>query len=226
MLDVDRIQAVCFDVDGTLSDTDDVWVARFSCRLRMVLPWMQKEKLDSVSRYLVMAAESPANLVYRTLDWLHLDGLLGRLSSWMARKRGLMKVRSFQAIPGVLAMLEKLDGRLPLAVVSARDEHSTLLFLQQFKVLDRFQVVVTSQTCRYTKPYPDPVLFAAKSMNVQPEKCLMVGDTTVDILSGKRAGMQTAGVLCGFGRENELRKAGADLILSTTADLLMHLQVH
>ncbi len=226
MLDVDRIQAVCFDVDGTLSDTDDEWVARFSCRLKMVLPWMQKEKLDSVSRYLVMAAESPANLVYRTLDCLHLDGLLGRLSSWMARKRGLMKVRSFQAIPGVLAMLEKLDGRLPLAVVSARDEHSTLLFLQQFKVLDRFQVVVTSQTCRYTKPYPDPVLFAAKSMNVQPEKCLMVGDTTVDILSGKRAGMQTAGVLCGFGRENELRKAGADLILSTTADLLMHLQVH
>jgi N-acetyl-D-muramate 6-phosphate phosphatase len=48
---------------------------------------------------------------------------------------------------------------------------------------------------------------------------LMVGDTTVDIHAGRSAGAQTAGVLCGFGEEKELRGAGADHILSTTADL-------
>jgi phosphoglycolate phosphatase len=42
----------------------------------------------------------------------------------------------------------------------------------------------------------------------------------VDIISGKKAGAQTVGVLCGFGEELELRKAGADLILDTTADLM------
>jgi phosphoglycolate phosphatase len=44
----------------------------------------------------------------------------------------------------------------------------------------------------------------------------MVGDTSVDIRAGKAAGAQTAGVLCGFGQEAELRRMGADLILPTT----------
>jgi phosphoglycolate phosphatase len=48
----------------------------------------------------------------------------------------------------------------------------------------------------------------------------MVGDTSVDIRAGKKAGAQTVGVLCGFGMEDELRKCGADLILSNTADLV------
>jgi phosphoglycolate phosphatase len=56
-------------------------------------------------------------------------------------------------------------------------------------------------------------------MGLPVEACLMVGDTTVDILAGKACGAQTAGVLCGFGEEQELRKAGADLILNSTTDL-------
>ena len=225
MLDIGRIKAICFDVDGTLSDTDDVWVSQFSGRLQIFLPWLKKESLHSISRSLVMAAESPANLAYRMLDWLHLDARIEKLISWISRKKGIISGTPFQAIPGVIPMLDRLDGKLPLAIVSARDEISTLHFLSQFNLLKRFHVVVTSQTCTYTKPYPDPVLHAAKVMQVAPENCLMVGDTPVDILSGKRAGMQTVGVLCGFGRENELRKAGADLILSTTADLAGHLKL-
>lgn len=47
----------------------------------------------------------------------------------------------------------------------------------------------------------------------------MVGDTTVDILAGRSAGAQTLGVLCGFGAEPELRKAGADEIAANPTGL-------
>jgi phosphoglycolate phosphatase-like HAD superfamily hydrolase len=57
-------------------------------------------------------------------------------------------------------------------------------------------------------------------MGVLPAECLMVGDTVVDIKSGKAAGAQTVGVLCGFGEEKELIKAGADVILETTPALI------
>ena len=57
-------------------------------------------------------------------------------------------------------------------------------------------------------------------MSVSADHCLMIGDTTVDIRAGKAAGAQTVGVLCGFGTERELRRAGADLILQSTADLM------
>jgi phosphoglycolate phosphatase len=51
----------------------------------------------------------------------------------------------------------------------------------------------------------------------------MIGDTTVDILAGNRAGAQTVGVLCGFGTEDELRKAGADLIVRDLEELYREL---
>ena len=122
-------------------------------------------------------------------------------------------------MPGVDRLLADLAGRYPLAVVSARDAGSTGAFLDQFDLTRHFRCVVTAQTAARTKPYPDPILWAAEKLGVPAEACLMVGDTTVDIRAGTRAGAQTVGVLCGFGEEHELRDKGADLILNTTAEL-------
>ena len=104
-------------------------------------------------------------------------------------------------------------------MVSARDD-STFHFLEQFDLLPYFSAVAIANTCRYTKPYPDPILWVAQKMGAAPAEVLMVGDTSVDIRAGRAAGAQTAAVLCGFGEEKELRRAGADLILSSTVDLL------
>jgi phosphoglycolate phosphatase-like HAD superfamily hydrolase len=106
-----------------------------------------------------------------------------------------------------------------MAVVSARDEKSTLRFLKQFDLHKYFDPIVTGLSAAHTKPYPDPILLAAQKMGVQPPECLMIGDTTVDIRAGKAAGAQTVGVLCGFGEEPELKQLGADLILKSTADV-------
>jgi phosphoglycolate phosphatase-like HAD superfamily hydrolase len=116
--------------------------------------------------------------------------------------------------------MNRLCERYPLAIVSARGQEGTYAFLEQFQLTCFFHTVATALTCRHTKPFPDPILWAAAQMGVSPENCLMVGDTTVDIRAGKAAGAQTVGVLCGFGQEAELRRAGADLILPHTAVLL------
>ena len=65
----------------------------------------------------------------------------------------------------------------------------------------------------------DPILWAAEQCGVQPEECLMIGDTTVDIRAGRAAGAQTIGVLSGFGDQKELTRARADLILPSVFDL-------
>jgi phosphoglycolate phosphatase len=57
-------------------------------------------------------------------------------------------------------------------------------------------------------------------LDVPVERCLLVGDTTSDIYAAQSAGARSAGVLCGLGTEAELERAGADLILDTTSDLL------
>ncbi len=128
-------------------------------------------------------------------------------------------MKHFMLVPGVDAMLRQLAGRYPMAVVSARDEKSTCTFLDQFGLTGYFDPIVTAVTAAHTKPYPDPVLYAAQKMGVRPAECLMVGDTTVDMRAGKAAGAQVVGVLCGFGEQAELARRGADMILQTTAEL-------
>jgi phosphoglycolate phosphatase-like HAD superfamily hydrolase len=116
-------------------------------------------------------------------------------------------------------MLKLMQGRYRMAVVSARDEKSTMRFLTQFDLGKYFDPIVTGLSAPHTKPYPDPILLAAQKMGVQPQECLMIGDTTVDMRAGKAAGAQTLGVLCGFGEEPELQQLGADLILKSTSEV-------
>ncbi|MGH2524030.1 MAG: HAD family hydrolase, partial [Anaerolineales bacterium] len=92
-------------------------------------------------------------------------------------------------------------------------------FLEQMGFSQFFRAAVSAQTAPHTKPYPDPVWWAARALGVPVENCVMVGDTTVDILAGKRARAQTLGVLCGFGQRAELERVGADLILDHTSQL-------
>ena len=147
-----------------------------------------------------------------------LDDEIVALIDWISRHQKKQS-KTFWLIPGVDEMLKQLKGHYPMSVVSARDENGTMRFLEQFNLVQYFDAIITGQSAEHTKPYPDPILLAAKRMDVKPEECLMIGDTTVDIRAGKSAGTQTLGVLCGFGEEPELRKKGADMILKITSDL-------
>jgi len=57
-------------------------------------------------------------------------------------------------------------------------------------------------------------------LGLPPEACLMVVDTTVDIRAARAAASQSVGVLCGFGERGELERAGADLLLESTPELV------
>jgi HAD superfamily hydrolase (TIGR01549 family) len=165
-----------------------------------------------------MATETPMNGMYHLMDRLSLDDNIANLYSKLNQKRK-NRVRPFQLMKGATELLEHVNTCYPLTVVSARDDASTRRFLDQFELGGLFRAVVTNLTCEYTKPFPHPVRFAAQAMGLNPEECIMIGDTTVDILAGKTAGAQTVGLLCGFGDEAELRRAGADLICNDLFEL-------
>jgi HAD superfamily hydrolase (TIGR01549 family) len=218
-LDPDLVRAIIFDIDGTLSDSDDQMVARVTQLLRPLRFALSDDACRAAARWLVMAAESPGNFLYNMADRLSLDSFLIKQLDRASQKRK-QRVKKYWIIPGVVEMLARAAQRMPLAVVSARDEHSSLAFIRQFHLEPYFKTIVTSQTCEHTKPFPDPLLYAARQLSVAPENCLMVGDTTVDMRAARLAGMQALGVLCGFGTQRELLRAGAHEILDSTAEVL------
>ena len=212
--DISRIKALCFDVDGTLSDTDDVYVQK----VERFFPKALFRDPKHAARRFIMWVEAPGNALLGLTDTIGLDDEIVALIDWISRHQKRSS-KTFFLVPGVDEMLKQLKGHYPMSVVSARDERGTMRFLGQFNLVQYFDAVITGQSAEHTKPYPDPVRLAAQKMGVKPEECLMIGDTTVDIRAGKSAGAQTVGVLCGFGEEPELKKQGADVILKTTSDL-------
>ncbi|MFZ6031548.1 MAG: HAD family hydrolase [Chloroflexota bacterium] len=219
VLRIGEVRALCFDVDGTLSDTDDQVVrtltnlftpVRFAFRNRDPLPFARK---------IVMFIESPGNLIFGLPDRLGIDSVLHTVGNWLHPLRMGKPGKPFWAIPGMAATLHLLHEHYPMCVVSARDQRSTERFLKQFEITSLFRCVATANTCQHTKPFADPILWAAAQMGVSAPECLMIGDTTVDIRAGKAAGAQTVGVLSGFGELEELERYGADLILPSVAEL-------
>jgi HAD superfamily hydrolase (TIGR01509 family) len=224
MLDLSRIRALCFDVDGTLRDTDNQYVDALARRLRWARFLFPAGDPAPFARKAVMALESPGTFLYSLPDRLGIDLQVAALSEAIERRLPPRAARHFTLIPGARETLIAVGRRYPLAIVSARDARNTLAFLRQFDLEALFVCVATALTCRHAKPFPDQIVWAAQQMGVSPSACLMIGDTTVDVRAGRAAGAQTVGVLCGFGEEKELRRAGADVILPGTADLPALLQ--
>ena len=222
-LDLARIQALCFDIDGTLNDTDDQFVEQAGRYFRAVRWLLPGKDVQRAARSFVMWAEAPGNLLLGLPDSLDIDDQLARLAGWINHMRKA-RIKHFLPIPGVDKMLARLAVRYPLAIVSARDTETSQEFLRQAGIEQYFKCVAGAQTVRHTKPYPDPIYWAAQQMGVPAANCLMIGDTSVDIRAGKAAGAQTVGVLCGFGVEPDLRRRGADEIVAITpqvSDLLL-----
>src|SRR5512139_2459274 len=135
-LDISRVKALFFDVDGTLSDTDDLYAHKFE----PFFPKFLFQDPKRTARRFVMWAEAPGNALLGLTDTIGLDDEIVALIDWISRHRK-MSSKKFLLIPGVAEMLARLKGHYSMAVVSARDEKGTMRFLQQFDLAKYFDVV-------------------------------------------------------------------------------------
>jgi HAD superfamily hydrolase (TIGR01549 family) len=212
-----EVEAVFFDLDGTLIDTDDAMIER-AAKWFQPLAWLFPQ-IDPkrVLHRAIMASEGPTNAFLTFLDILGLDDELFALGDRLRRLRGLRTPANFQPVDGVVEAVRELSGRYQLGVVTTRSRRDAQAFLEQHALADCFSVVVTHEDTWRLKPHPGPIRYAAEQLGVAVERCLMVGDTSVDVRAAKAAGACAVGVLCGFGERDDL--VGADLILENTAEL-------
>ena len=220
MLDKNQVQAILFDLDGTLMDTDDQAVEKLTRRLER-LHWPHSSR---AARWLVMKAETPGNALVTLIDVLGLDGALASFTDQLHHWRGLRKQADFRLMAGAGEMLTALEGHYRLAVVTTRGQRDTQAFLEQHSLSGFFDALVTRESTWRLKPHPAPVRHAAQLLDVDVEQCVMVGDTPVDVKSARRAGAWAVAVLCGFGERGELERAGAHVVLEHTSHLAALLQ--
>lgn len=121
--------------------------------------------------------------------------------------------------------LEGLRAKaLKLGVMTNDTEMGARAHLTATGVIDLFDLVLGSDSGHGAKPSPEPLLAFADHIGCDPARIAMVGDSTHDLIAGRRAGMPTIGVLTGMAGPDELAPY-ADLVLETIGEIPRHLGI-
>lgn len=124
---------------------------------------------------------------------------------------------------GINAMLDALKKQgIPLAILSNKPHQFTQMFVDGFFPPGTFGHIYGQRDGFDKKPEPGVALEIAKEIGVTTEYTLFVGDSGVDIQTGKNAGMKTAGVTWGFRSREELRMNKPDILLNHPSELIDH----
>ncbi len=123
--------------------------------------------------------------------------------------------------PGIPEVLDRLVAdRIPIGVVSNKAHDFTLQCMEAFLDAWNWGVLIGAREGHPRKPDPAGALEAAATLGIAPGDCLFVGDSDVDMMTARNAGMCAIGVRWGFRPVEELLGAGAEVILEAPESLL------
>ncbi len=211
------MRCLLFDLDGTLLDT----IAGLDRAVNSVLGEMGLP-LHSPAALKHMVGEGIDILVTRALpegmrDAPTVESTTARVKEMYSRtwEEGSWP---YEGIPELLAELERRG--LDFAVLSNKPDDFTGIMVRRYFPGVRFRDVRGARDGIPKKPDPTAALEIAAGMGYKPADAIFVGDTWVDIQTGKRAGMEAVGVLWGFRERNELLEAGADHMVAVPKELI------
>ncbi len=122
--------------------------------------------------------------------------------------------------PGINQMLAQAqEAGLVLAVLSNKVDRFTREMISHFFPQVNFAAVVGAKDGVPKKPHPQAALQIARDLDLETERCIFLGDTSVDMKTAVGAGMLPVGVLWGFRGEDELLTSGAKWLLAQPSDL-------
>ncbi|MGO2012021.1 MAG: HAD family hydrolase [Pseudoalteromonas sp.] len=186
--------AFIFDLDGTLLDTADDLGAALNEVLKSV-----KIAPVSAEQYRPVASNGANALLELgfAAQWPEMDqqGLRQQLLEYYAASIAVHS-RCFSGIAPLLIALEQ--QQIKWGIMTNKPGFLTEPLVKTFKELANVQAIVSGDTINIAKPSPLPLLHTAELLNVDPTRCLYIGDAERDIVAAKAANMHSATALWGY----------------------------
>lgn len=212
-----EIQAVFFDLDGTLVDTapDLGWVlnhllTRHGLPTRSIDDIRPQASHGTQGLLKLGFGIDPTTPGFATLREEFLSLYADRLAA------------SSQPFPGVSQLLDVLDARrIPWGVVTNKPERYTRPLLEALGLYARACCVVSGDSCARPKPAPEPMWAACQAAEVAPENCLYVGDAERDIQAAHAVAMPALVALYGYlAKTDQPDTWGAEAVIGHPMELL------
>lgn len=217
-----HIQAVLFDLDGTLIDSaPDLGFAADVMRVARGLPSLPLEHYRSMAgagaRGMIQVAfgHGPDHPEFEALR----EEFLNNYAACMAQRTTV-----FDEVDALLQTLEQRG--LPWGVVTNKWERFALPLTAGMPLFRRAATIVGGDTTPHAKPHPEPLFEAARRIGLPPEACLYVGDDERDIIAGRAAGMGTVAATYGYlGAQANVAQWGAHAEIKFPLALLQLLHI-
>ena len=194
-----NIETVLFDLDGTLLDTaPDMAYALNQQRHKHGLPELE---LSFIRPLIGVGSRALLRLAF-DIDEKHqeyprlVDEFFSLYQTHLARSTQL-----FPEMDRVLSYLEK--KKIPWGIVTNRLNRFTHDLLKTLQLDKRAACVVCGDDLPKHKPHPDTILLACNQLRQHPEKCVYIGDNSVDVIASKSAGTKSLVALYGYLQEND-----------------------
>jgi N-acetyl-D-muramate 6-phosphate phosphatase len=215
------VQAVLFDLDGTLIDSaPDLGAAADGMRTKRGL-----ESLP-LDRYRPMAGAGARGMlgVAFGMSPEHPDFAQMREEFFVSYEKRMTE--STYAFEGVAELVAQLVGKgLAWGVVTNKSKRFTEPLTRQMPLFSTAGAIVSGDTTPHSKPHPEPLLEAARRLNLPPQRCIYVGDDERDIIAGLAAGMGTVAATYGYlGGNADTSRWGAHAAIHSPLALLSLLQ--
>ncbi len=211
-----RFKAVIFDLDGTLLDTlEDIAIS-----VNYTIAQFGKEPI-AVKEYRYLVGEGAFSLMQKVLPGLDDEEIKKALDIFEKhyQKQYSKNTKLYEGIDKLLTFLQ-VKG-LKLSILSNKPDSFTKLCAYKYLKRWKFDVVFGIREGVPKKPDPKGVFDIFDALDVKAEESLYFGDTSIDMITAKKAGIENSiGVLWGFRDKKELIESGAKYTVKSPEEFI------
>jgi len=210
------VQAVVFDIDGTLVDSVDLHAEAWRIAFKK---FGKTIGFAEVRRQIGKGADQLLPVFFSPKELAEFGQELEEYRSELYKNEYLPRIKAFPKVRELFERIRQDGKRIALASSAKGDELNT--YKKVTRIDDLIQAETSSDDAEKSKPHPDIFDAALAELgDVARSQVVVVGDTPYDAQAAAKANLRTMGLLCGGWSENDLRGAGCIAIYRDPAELL------
>ncbi len=192
---------ILFDLDGTLIDSTDAIVSTFIHSFKE-LNYDFKGNEEDIKSFIGY----PLDIMYENLG-IDKNRVWDFVASYKNRYRKISTQKT-TLLPDALKAVKLASSIARVSVVTTKTRLYTMPLLDHFQMSEHFEIVTGRENVENPKPHPEPILITLEQMNYDKNihNVWMIGDTKLDLIAANDANINSIAVLCGYGKEEELKK--------------------